>query len=212
MPCSSRDLALRASGDFGVLPKYDVAIIDEAHTLEAVAGEHLGLQISSLGVDFTLARLYNERTEKGLLAFHKLDDAIRSGADEPARRPTISSIGSPTGIERQPPGFNGRVRTPIGCPETLPEELRKLATAIGEGAQRIEQPEERIELDRGRDALPGAGGRDLGLAPPDGRPTRVYWVELENKTRHAGPARLGAAGRGTEVCAACCSTRSRPAS
>ena len=47
------DLALRAAG-FGMLPKYDVAIIDEAHTLEAVAGEHLGLKLSSIGVDYTL--------------------------------------------------------------------------------------------------------------------------------------------------------------
>ena len=49
------------AGDFGILPKYDVAILDEAHTFEAVAGQHLGLQISSLGVDLRLSRLYNER-------------------------------------------------------------------------------------------------------------------------------------------------------
>jgi ATP-dependent DNA helicase DinG len=46
------DLALRESG-YGLLPKYDVAILDEAHTLEAVAGEHLGLRISSVGIDLT---------------------------------------------------------------------------------------------------------------------------------------------------------------
>ena len=43
------DLAVRAAGGGGMLPKYDVAIIDEAHTLEAVAGEHLGLKVSSMG-------------------------------------------------------------------------------------------------------------------------------------------------------------------
>ena len=47
------DLALRAAG-FGMLPNYEVAIIDEAHTLESVAGEHLGLKLSSIGVDYTL--------------------------------------------------------------------------------------------------------------------------------------------------------------
>ena len=36
------DLALRAAGA-SLLPDYQVAIFDEAHTLEAVAGEHLGL-------------------------------------------------------------------------------------------------------------------------------------------------------------------------
>ena len=134
------DLALRAAG-FGLLPEYDVAIIDEAHTLEAVAGEHLGLQLSSIGVDYTLARLYNERTRKGLLAVHKLDEAIqqvqrtRMAADDFFDR--IADW-----YQRQPPGFNGRVRKPIGWPETLPEELRKLATAIGEAraADRATRP------------------------------------------------------------------------
>ena len=66
------DLALRGAG-FPMLPEYEVAIIDEAHTLEAVAGEHLGLKLSSIGVDYTLSRLYNERTDRGLLSVHKVE-------------------------------------------------------------------------------------------------------------------------------------------
>ena len=58
------DLALRGEG-FGLLPDYDVAIIDEAHTLEAVAGEHLGMQLTNIGVDYTLARLYSEPHAQG---------------------------------------------------------------------------------------------------------------------------------------------------
>src|SRR4051812_42696767 len=69
------DLALRGAGA-SLLPDYDVAIFDEAHTLEAVAGEHLGLKITSGQFDYTLGRLFNDRTRKGLLAYHKLDDAI----------------------------------------------------------------------------------------------------------------------------------------
>ena len=149
------DLALREAGDFGILPKYDVAILDEAHTFEAVAGQHLGLQISSLGVDIRLSRLYNERNSKGLLGFKKLDAAIdqlkrtRSAAEDFFAR-----------IEdwhhRQPLNFNGRVRNPIKMPEIFPEELRRLASAIHEGHQKFDQPEERIELDSA-DALPRAG-------------------------------------------------------
>ena len=60
------DLALRAQGG-GILPKYDSVIFDECHTIEAVAGEHLGLQISNSQVDYTLRKLYNPRTEKGIL-------------------------------------------------------------------------------------------------------------------------------------------------
>ncbi len=175
------DLALRKAGDFGVLPKYDVAILDEAHTFEAVAGQHLGLQISSLGVDLRLARLYNERNGKGLLGFKKLDAAInqlkraRNAADDFFAR--IDDW-----HHRQPANFNGRVRSPLGMPEILPEELRRLASAIHEGAQKFEQPEERIELDAAElrcRALADEISAWLRQAESD----NVYWVELENKSR-----------------------------
>jgi ATP-dependent DNA helicase DinG len=35
------DLALRMAG-VNYLPKYDLAVLDEAHTVEDVAGEHFG--------------------------------------------------------------------------------------------------------------------------------------------------------------------------
>ena len=37
------DIALRQRG-VSILPDYDVVILDEAHTVEAVAGDHLGLR------------------------------------------------------------------------------------------------------------------------------------------------------------------------
>jgi ATP-dependent DNA helicase DinG len=175
------DLALRNAGDFGILPKYDVAILDEAHTFEAVAGQHLGLQISSLGVDLRLARLYNERNGKGLLGFKKLDAAInqlkraRDAADDFFAR-----------IEdwhhRQPASFNGRVRIPLSMAEILPEELRRLASAIHEGAQKFEQPEERIELDAA-DSRCRALADEISAWLRQAESDNVYWIELENKSR-----------------------------
>ncbi len=70
------DLALRREGA-SILPNYDIAIFDEAHTLEAVASDHLGVSISSSQIDYQLNRLYNDRTNKGLLVHHKLADAQR---------------------------------------------------------------------------------------------------------------------------------------
>src|SRR5438270_363128 len=68
------DLALRRSGA-SILPDYDAVILDEAHTLEAVAGDHLGLSVTSGQVQFILNKLYNDRTNKGLLVTRKLRDA-----------------------------------------------------------------------------------------------------------------------------------------
>jgi ATP-dependent DNA helicase DinG len=175
------DLALREAGDFGVLPKYDVAILDEAHTFESVAGQHLGLQISSLGVDLRLTRLYNERNGKGLLGFKNLEAAIRQ-----IKRAREAADDFFARIEdwyrRQPASFNGRVRAALGVPEILPEELRRLASAIQEGAQKFERPEERIELDAAElrcRALANEISAWLQQAASD----NIYWVELENKSR-----------------------------
>ncbi len=70
------DLALRAQGA-SILPDYDIVILDEAHNLEAVAGDHLGVNLSSGQVEYALAKLYNERTQRGLLVHHKLAEAQR---------------------------------------------------------------------------------------------------------------------------------------
>jgi ATP-dependent DNA helicase DinG len=65
------DIALRRAG-VSILPDYDVVILDEAHTVEAVASDHLGLNITSGQVEYVLNKLYNDRTNKGLLVHHGL--------------------------------------------------------------------------------------------------------------------------------------------
>jgi ATP-dependent DNA helicase DinG len=174
------DLALRAAG-FGMLPDYEVAIIDEAHTLEAVAGEHLGLKLSNVGVDYTLSRLYNERTEKGLLSVHKVSAAIpllkkaRTAADE-----FFETIAHWYHAQRE--GFNGRVKTPIGCPESLPEELRKVATAIGDAARLIKEKTERIELEAAEKRCRALAGEITAWLHQEAS-SSVYWIEVEEKSR-----------------------------
>ena len=60
------DLALRQAG-VSIIPDYDAVIFDEAHTLEAVASDHLGLRLTNGQLDYNLRRLFNDRTNKGLL-------------------------------------------------------------------------------------------------------------------------------------------------
>jgi ATP-dependent DNA helicase DinG len=50
-----------------LLPEYSAVIIDEAHTLENNAAEHLGLRINAGGVISFLNRLFNPDNAKGLL-------------------------------------------------------------------------------------------------------------------------------------------------
>jgi ATP-dependent DNA helicase DinG len=181
------DLALRGEG-FGLLPDYQIAIIDEAHTLEAVAGEHLGLQLTNLGVEYSLGRLYSERTHKGLLAIRRGNEANQAfdraihqlRATRAAAEAFFDRLAD--WHQRQPEGFNGRVRQPLGWNEGFCEELRRLATAIDLGAREIEKQEDQIELR-------AAETRCRNLADQIASWMRqvsdscVYWMEHENRTR-----------------------------
>ncbi len=202
------DLALRESG-FGLLPEYDVAIFDEAHTLEAVAAEHMGLKVSNIGVDFTLARLYNDRSGKGLLSFHKLQEAMdHVGAVRMAAEDFFDHVAD--WQLRQNSSSNGRVRRKIDWPNHVCEELNKLASAIDRGAEDIEKPEQRIELTAARDRCRTLSGQ-IATWMHQTAEDQVYWIELEEKTRrriHLAAAPLDVA----RACASYCSIRCAPAS
>lgn len=65
----------------GVLFKNDFVIFDEAHTVESVASKHIGLSVSSGQLRWTVNRLWNPKTEKGLLATLRRGDAVRHVAE-----------------------------------------------------------------------------------------------------------------------------------
>jgi ATP-dependent DNA helicase DinG len=169
------DLALRRGG-VGILPQYDVAIFDEAHTLEAVAGEHLGLRITSGQVDYLLTRLYNDRTNKGLLVYHRLLDAQRKV--QRSRDAAQAFFDDVRGWQEQRGASNGRLRQPISVADTVGEELRKLATSIGTAAEHIEAEEERIELTAAQERCEGLA-MSLSAWLTQGLPDSVYWIEDE---------------------------------
>jgi len=65
----------------GILFKNDFVIFDEAHTMENVASRHIGLSVSSGQVRYSLNRLWNPKTEKGLLATLRQGKAVKLVAD-----------------------------------------------------------------------------------------------------------------------------------
>src|SRR5207249_8252800 len=64
-----------------ILFKNDFVIFDEAHNLERVASRHIGLSVSSGQVRFALQRLWNPRTEKGVLATLRRGTAVKLVAE-----------------------------------------------------------------------------------------------------------------------------------
>ncbi len=65
----------------GILFKNDFVIFDEAHTMESVASRHIGLSVSSGQVRYSLNRLWNPKTEKGLLATLRQGRAVKLVAE-----------------------------------------------------------------------------------------------------------------------------------
>ena len=169
------DLALRGSGA-SLLPEYDVAIFDEAHTMEAVAGDHLGLRITSNQVDFTLNRLYHERTRRGLLAYHELGEAIEQARR--ARNAAEQFFEMVATWQGQKGSSNGRLRNPSGLPDTLGEQLRKLASAIDQGVEEIEEEEQRVELIAASERCEGLANSLSSWLEQD-LPDSVYWIDQE---------------------------------
>ncbi len=173
------DLALRGVGA-SLLPEYDVAIFDEAHTLEAVAGEHLGLRVTGGQFEYLLNKLYNERSNKGLLAHHKLDEAIRQV--QRARYAARDFFEDAADWRHREGGANGRMRQPLDWPDTVGEELQKLASSIELGANDVKAPEQKVELT-------AAAERCQALAASvrswqrQGAAESVYWVEVGEGSR-----------------------------
>ncbi|HSH96576.1 MAG TPA: helicase C-terminal domain-containing protein [Roseimicrobium sp.] len=65
----------------GILFKNDFVVFDEAHTVESVASRHIGLSVSNGQMRYTLQRLWNPRSEKGLLATLRKGGAVKLVAD-----------------------------------------------------------------------------------------------------------------------------------
>ncbi|AQT67004.1 putative ATP-dependent helicase DinG [Anaerohalosphaera lusitana] len=62
------DLVLKEQG-VGILPDYELVVIDEAHNIEHVAEDHFGINISNFTLTYLLRNLFNKRNRKGVLAF-----------------------------------------------------------------------------------------------------------------------------------------------
>ncbi len=169
------DLALRGQGS-SFLPDYDVAIFDEAHTLDAVAAEHLGLRVGQGQVDHLLNRLFQPKSQKGILAVYGLEEAI--SLTQSARFAADDFFTRVADQTRRRGAANGRLRHPIDVADSLGEALRKLATRIGNDAGEFEEEDPRTELvglaDK-CDALAGGVTGWLAQTTPDS----VHWVETQ---------------------------------
>jgi ATP-dependent DNA helicase DinG len=173
------DLALRAEGA-SLLPAYDAVVFDEAHTLESVASEHLGLGITSAQVEYLLNKLFNPRTSRGLTVFHRLPEAERQV--ESARAAAAQFFDAIAAWQQGRTGPTTRVREPLAVDDVLSPELDGLARALKIAADGIPVEAQRLEVT-------AAQGRCLALADAvrtwmaQREQGQVHWVEIEQGRR-----------------------------
>jgi len=167
------DLALRRNGA-SILPDYDAVIFDEAHTLEAVAGDHLGLSVTSGQVQFILNKLYNDRTNKGLLVTRKLREAQDLTIDCHTRADEL--FDDVLAIARQPANRSGRVRQPPPIENRLSPAFLKLARELRRAAGEIENESEKLDFTSAHDRLTALAG-DLRHWLEQQSESFVYWIE-----------------------------------
>ncbi len=168
------DLALRRLGG-GMLPEYHAVIFDEAHTLEDVAADHLGLSVSQGGVEYLLNQILAPRSHKGVLAMHGDDQSYAQV--EAARQAAERFFLSLHSWHASQSKGTGRVRKPGVVPNTLSEELAKLAAVLNKVAAKLGSEEEKLELTSRAERL-----QTVALSVQQwlaqALSGQVYWVEV----------------------------------
>jgi ATP-dependent DNA helicase DinG len=167
------DLALRREGA-SILPDYDTVILDEAHTIEAVAADHLGLKLSEGQFRYLMNKLYNDNAQRGLLIVHKLENAQRQVMRV---RHLCRDFFLAVGDWSQRFGRNnGRLDRKVDVENILSAALAELARMIEVQAERVSAEGDKVEL---RAAATRCNGLADGLNSwcQQRAEDAVYWIE-----------------------------------
>ena len=167
------DLALRRN-NASILPDYETVIFDEAHTVESVAADHLGLSISEGQVDYLLNRLYQDQLQRGLLITHKLKTAQQLVVScRGAASLFFSELDAAARSSCRP---NGRLTKQLDIPAQLTTNLVQLGEEITDAAANATTEAAQVELKSAADrcALLAA---NLKSWLRQSVPSSVYWIE-----------------------------------
>ena len=178
----------------GILFKTDFVVFDEAHTVEHVASRHIGISISKL------QRLWNSRTNKGLLAtLHQgpavklVGDVLKQGerffeAVEVACDDIHHQQRSPFGASSREFGTASRnwtelrIRKPELVPNNVTLPIQRLREDVSQLIKASEDRQIALELaecNRRLEELRDSVITFLNQSAP----AHVYWVERSGKTQ-----------------------------
>ena len=183
----------------GILFKNDFVIFDEAHQMERVASRHIGLSVSSGQMRYALNRLWNPRTEKGLLATLRKGNAVKLAADlleesdkfftnveeacnELARTAGNDRFGPAEPRPARRSWTELRIRRAELVKDNVTLPIQRLREAVGDLIKLSEDKDigqELVECNRRLDELRDEVKAFLEQSASD----HVYWVERAGKTQ-----------------------------
>ena len=197
------DLSLRRMG-VNILPDYHTVILDEAHTVQDVASDHMGIGVTLRQVEYTLSKLYNERSNKGLLVHHNMGQQqhrvvrCRLLADDFFNDIMVWTDQHASSKGRS---MTARVRQPGIVANPLSDPMKELSKEIVEFAESVDNQADKQDLLSAADRLVGLSGQieSWRLQDMEGG---VYWVESsvnrygkQNVSLMAAPIDVGPALR-----------------
>ena len=182
----------------GILFKNDFVIFDEAHTIEHVASRHIGLSVSSGQVRYALNRLWNPRTEKGLLATlrqggavklvaeilsesDKFFDNVESACEELSATAKPKFSGGESNSARRRAWSELRIRRAELVQDNVTLPIQKLRESVSDLIKLSEDKDiglELVECNRRLAELRNEVKEFL----EQGQEDHVYWVERSGKT------------------------------
>ena len=169
------DLALRRDGA-SVLPDYQVAVFDEAHTLEDVAANHLGASVSHGQFNYLFNKLYNDRgAARGLLVQHNLTEEQQMVAR--LRFLVDAMFDELDQVRETAAARNGRVRKPLPIKNRVSEETHELAHSIRDYASGLKSEDQKLDLNSAADRLDLLGWT-LSSWLQQKIEDAVYWIEV----------------------------------
>lgn len=169
------DLVLKDQ-NYRLLPDYSEIIIDEAHNLEHVAEDHLGISASNLAMDYLFNDLYHPRYRKGLLAWLPNAKNAKSLLKNVRESAGIFFTQIQAWYGHTAGTHNGRAEK--GCvDDNLSAPLRDLRLELSRLEKGLKDDDDQLELtryiERCRDFETAV--RDFLAQPSE---NHVYWIEM----------------------------------
>jgi len=181
------DLALRAEG-FGILPPYNHVVLDEAHTIEDVAGDHFGLSISRFQTRMLLSGLMTN-TGKGLL--NTLQGKLR--ADFTGLNRSVDIVGKAyramdslfddlVAWQETQGRSNGRVDRPNIVDNPLSPLMTDMSLSLKVLRDQVKSDEDKLEIDSYANRCEALGNA-ITVLLTQSQIDSVYWLEVNTSGR-----------------------------